>query len=58
MYGSWVNSNTVHLMMRMHFAMLRHLPGTWCLGRNGYLLIWRFTLRGFHRLRLEMLAPV
>jgi len=37
----------------MHFAMLRHLPGTWCLGRNGYLLILRFTPRGFHRLRLE-----
>ena len=45
--------NTVHLRMRMHFAMLRHLPGTWCLGRNGYLLILRFTPRGFHRLRLE-----
>ncbi len=37
----------------MHFAMLRHLPGTGCLGRNGYLLILRFTPRGFHRLRLE-----
>lgn len=37
----------------MHFAILRHLLATWCLGRNGYLLILRFTPRGFHRLRLE-----
>ncbi len=35
------------------FAILRHLLATWCLGRNGYLLILRFTPRGFHRLRLE-----
>jgi hypothetical protein len=37
----------------MHFAMLRHLFGARCLGRDGYLLILRFTPRGFHRLRLD-----
>jgi hypothetical protein len=51
--GTLAKPNTVHLRMRMHFAMLRRLAGAWCLGRNGYLLILRFTPRGFHRLRLE-----
>jgi len=37
----------------MNFAMLRHLLGARCLGRHGYLLILRFTPRGFHRLRLD-----
>jgi hypothetical protein len=37
----------------MHLAALRHLLGARCLGRNGYLLILRFTPRGFHRLRLD-----
>ena len=37
----------------MDFAMLTYLLGARCLGRSGYLLILRFTPRGFHRLRLD-----
>src|SRR3974390_3750061 len=45
--------NTVHLRMLMHFAVLTYLVCSRCLGRSGYLLILRFTPRGFHRLRLD-----
>jgi hypothetical protein len=37
----------------MDFEMLTYLLGAGCLGRSGYLLILRFTPRGFHRLRLD-----
>jgi len=45
--------NTVHLRMLIHFAVLTYLVCSRCLGRSGYLLILRFTPRGFHRLRLD-----
>jgi hypothetical protein len=51
--GIVASRNTVHLRMRMHFALLKHLLGARYLGRNGYLLILRFTPRGFHRFRLD-----